>query len=192
MVYFTTCVCTTMLNLINMADNDGNTLLINAVRDRKVTMVDVLLRAGADVWHKNNAGESAWTLAGGHEQIWALVCVRGVAAVAARIDDPAHIDDPVSPPAASREPSPEPSSTPQPQPLASREVSSEASQQSSPVSDDSSILSDTSPKSSPKSSPEASSEASPERSPDSDAWKRCFVETFVLNKRQRLASPDSP
>ena len=187
-LYFTTRVCTTMSNPINNA-NDGDTPLIVAVRNNDLGTVNSLVLAGADHRPRNNAGESALSLAlaSGHDELRNLVtahvlttCIMGL----------------VPPPAASREPSPEPSFSPPPQPSASPEAS--------PVSDDSSFwamsphtaLSDTSPKSSPKSSPEASSEASseasPELSPDSDDWKFRFVETFVLNKRQRLAPPDSP
>ena len=118
MVYFTTRVCTTMSNPIDIANNDGDTPLIVAVRKRQVDMVDVLLRAGANVWHRNNAGETAWSLAGGHSEIWALV--------GAHLFVDCIFKD-VAPPAASREPSPEPSFSPPPQPSASPEPSPEGS-----------------------------------------------------------------
>ena len=162
-----------MSNLINMADNDGNTPLINAVRDRKVDIVEVLLRAGADVRHCNNAGESAVSLAGGHSQIWAMV---GGHFLVACILDP--VATPVSPPAASREPSPEPSFSPPPQPSASPESSPESSPGASSEA-------------SPEASPEASSpEASPEPSPDSDDSSFLFLKKFAWKKVAR--STDSP
>ena len=123
MVYFTTRVCTTMSDFMNIADNKGDTPLIRAVRDRKVDMVKVCLYAGANVWHRNKAGETAWSLARGHEEIWALV------GAGLLVD---CIFNNVAPPAASREPSPEPSLSPPPQPSASPEPSPEGSPEPSP------------------------------------------------------------
>lgn len=44
-------------------DNDGNTALLIASSDGKLTMVKELIKAGADITHKNNNGEDFYDLA---------------------------------------------------------------------------------------------------------------------------------
>ena len=114
-----------MSNPINNANDDGDTPLIVAVRNNDLGTVNSLVLAGADHRPRNNAGESALSLAlaSGHDELRNLVtahvlttCIMGL----------------VPPPAASREPSPEPSASPE----ASPEASSEASPELSPDSDD--------------------------------------------------------
>ena len=114
-----------MSNPINNANDDGDTPLIVAVRNNDLGTVKSLVGAGADHRPRNNAGESALSLAlaSGHDELRNLVtahvlttCIMGL----------------VPPPAASREPSPEPSFSPPPQPSASPEASPEASSEASP------------------------------------------------------------
>lgn len=44
-------------------DNDGNTALLIASSDGKLTMVKELIKAGADITHKNKNGEDFYDLA---------------------------------------------------------------------------------------------------------------------------------
>ena len=112
-----------MSNAINIPDNNGDTPLLVAVRNRNVAIVEVLLRAGADVRHHNNAGESALSLARGHPELETMIGVRFcTAAVSGAAGSP---EAPSYSPETSREASPEPSreASPEPSPESSRAAS---------------------------------------------------------------------
>ena len=116
-----------MSNAINIPDNNGDTPLLVAVRNRNFAIVEVLLRAGADVRHHNNAGESALSLARGHPELETMIGVRFcTAAVSGAAGSP---EAPSYSPETSREASPEPSreASPEPSPESSRAASPEPS-----------------------------------------------------------------
>lgn len=47
---------------VNTPDEDGNTPLLHAINENRAFFVEKLLNAGADIFHKNNAGLSAWSV----------------------------------------------------------------------------------------------------------------------------------
>ena len=58
--------------MINAANNVGDTALLIAVRKRHVAIVQ-RLKLGADFKHRNNAGESALSLAQGHPELEGMI-----------------------------------------------------------------------------------------------------------------------